>query len=125
MSALNPAAEFDYNARVRELFADLRHAGSLSGVSASAGSREQGAFVALFIQTQDGRVQAVRYQAYGCPHFLAACEFLARWLEGRAVAEINTWSWREVENELEVSASKRGRLLLLADAIKTLARAVK
>src|SRR5947208_633248 len=28
--ALNPAAEFEYNARVRELFADLEHAGSFT-----------------------------------------------------------------------------------------------
>ncbi len=123
MDALNPAAEFDYSPRVRELFADLRHAGALAGaahaiVSAQAGSREQGASVCLQMAFAGDGIQAVRYRAYGCPHFLAACESLARWLEGRTRAELGQWRWRDVEAELGVPTAKRARLLLLEDALR-------
>jgi NifU-like protein involved in Fe-S cluster formation len=150
---LNPAAEFDYSPRVRELFANLKHVGSLpvadpvgaarelpsnsmqiggsrtaptqmdTVLSATAGSREQGASVQLYIDVRDARVQTVRYQAYGCPYFLAACESLALWLEGRALGELSQWRWRDVETELAVPASKRSRLLLLDEALSVLSKA--
>jgi NifU-like protein involved in Fe-S cluster formation len=164
VSTLNPAAEFEYNARVRELFADLRHAGSMpvgtvsgstitvgheppfhtvntqegnswvnhslrsriaakqtsKALSAAVGSREQGFSIQLFVAVHDGQMRTVRYQAYGCPHFLAASESLARWLEGRAVSELSQWRWRDVEVELAVPASKRSRLLMLDEALSAL-----
>ncbi len=127
---LKPGAEFDYNSRVRELFAHLQHAGSLATVSdvakvvsASAGARQQGAGVELFAEIrQAAHIHTVRYQAYGCPHFLAACECLAIWLEGRAIREIGQWHWRDVEAELQVPSAKRARLLLLDDALQALHR---
>jgi NifU-like protein involved in Fe-S cluster formation len=124
---LNPAAEFDYNARVRELFADLRHARALPSlialreppVIATVGARDQGAELQLWmwIEARAQQVQEVGYQAYGCPHFLAGCETLARWLKGRSIGELSRWSWRDVEAELDVPASKRARLLVLETAL--------
>lgn len=127
-AALNPAAEFDYSPRVRELFANLEHAGSLdigpTVVSTAEGSREQGASVTLYIDVRDARVKVVKYQAYGCPHFLAACEHLAQWMEGRPITELSQWRWRDVETELAMPASKRSRLLLLDEALLTLIKAL-
>lgn len=124
MQALNPAAEFDYNPRVRELFADLRHAGVLpvtAGLAvAAAGSQEQGAYVRLQAELSAGRVQSVRYQAYGCPHFLAACESLARWLETCRVPAAHDWSRSRLEHELGLPAPKRAKLLILEDALTRL-----
>lgn len=159
---LNPAAELDYSPRVRELFANLEHAGSLpvsypaearhassSGagdaetggswvnhslrsrtaptqmgtvLKATVGSREQGASVQFYLDVRDARVNAVRYQAYGCPHVLAASESLAQWLEGRALSELSQWRWRDVEAELVVPASKRSRLLLLDEIVSALSK---
>lgn len=125
-AVLNPAAEFDYNPRVRELFADLRHAGSLDAastvVSVAAGLREQGAAVRLYVDVRDARAKIVKYQAYGCPHFLAACESLAQWMEGRPIVELSQWRWRDVETELAVPASKRSRLLLLDEVLLALTK---
>jgi NifU-like protein involved in Fe-S cluster formation len=121
---LNPAAEFDYSPGVRELFNNLQHAGSLAAanvLSASAGSREQGAWLQLFVEVSAARVTA-RYLAYGCPHFLAACESLAYWLEGRACNELSQWRWRDVETQLQVPTVKRNRLLLLDDVLQRLSR---
>lgn len=123
---LKPAAEFDYSPRVRQLFANLQHAGFLDEtpnvLSISVGSREQGAKVRWWFEVRDARVQTVRYQAYGCPHFLAACESLACWLEERAITELPQWSWRNVEAELQVPANKRARLLLLEEALQKIAQ---
>lgn len=128
MSAiLKPAAEFDYSPRVRELFVDLQHAGALRLAStpnpeqvvfcADAGSQEQGATIRLCMEVRDAVVHAVRYQAYGCPHFLAACESLARWLEGRLLQEGRIWSRDKLELELEFPVQKRAKLLILEDAL--------
>ncbi len=148
MEVLSPAAEFGYSPRVRELFVHLQHAGLLAAgaareppscatesraggsraaptqmpivLSASAGSRERGASVTLFIEVRDARMQTIRFQAYGCPHFLAACESLAQWLEGRPVNELSHWRWREAEVELVVPATKRSRLLVLEEVVTQL-----
>jgi NifU-like protein involved in Fe-S cluster formation len=151
VSALNPAAEFEYNVRVRELFSNLKHSGSLhvgavreppSGnnqeggsrtaptqirevLSAIVGSREQGFSIQVFISVHDGHLQTVRYQAYGCPYFLAASESLAQWLEGRAISELSQWRWRDAEVELAVPASKRSRLLVLDEALAALNKSVE
>lgn len=144
-SALDPAVGFAYSPRVRELFADLRHAcvlsdvgathASPSGVSnvkgdacvaptvvtAEVGSYEQGASVCLQMALGDGRVRAVCYRAYGCPYFLAGCELLARWLEGKSVAALHDWRWRDLEAELHAPPGKRSHWLLLEDAVQQMA----
>jgi nitrogen fixation protein NifU and related proteins len=121
---LNPAAEFDYHPRVRQLFADLQHAGALANapnvISAHAGSQQQGFGIWLWVEVHAAQITVVRYQAYGCPHFLAACEWLSRWLEGREFTEVTDWRWRDVETELAVPAGKRARLLVLEEVLTTL-----
>lgn len=121
-----PLSEQTYNVHVRELFAQLTHAGSLTVVHdplrLTVGAHEQGAYADFFVSHRQGCIELVRYQAYGCPHFLAACEWLARWLEGRAWLDLSVWNWREVERVLDVPANKRARLLLLDDVISQLRR---
>ena len=114
----------EYSIKVRELFNHLNHSGVMqlgSGIlSASAGSREQGASIAIWFAVHESLVQAIRYQAYGCPHFLASCEYLAQSMEGRPYDELIKWSWRDAETQLAVPASKRARLLILEEALRTL-----
>jgi hypothetical protein len=124
LKLLDVMPEQPYNPQVRELFTHLMHAGSLTSdhdpLHATAGSHEQGAQAMFFVSRAAGIVGVVRYQAYGCPHFLAACEWLATWMEGRTSNDLSAWSWREVERVLEVPANKRARLLLLDDVIRQL-----
>ena len=114
----------EYNMKVRELFNHLNHSGAMqqgSGIlSASAGSREQGASIAIWFAVQESIIQTIRYQAYGCPHFLASCEYLAQSMEGRPFAELTQWNWRDAETDLAVPASKRARLLILEEALRML-----
>lgn len=120
---LKPAAELDYNASVVRLFNQAPHVGSLAkladAVSGQAGSRAQGASVRIWLQFRvDGCVSMARFQAYGCPHFLAAAETLCAWAEGRSRSELQDWNWREVASYLDVPPVKRARLLVLEDALR-------
>ena len=114
----------EYNNKVRELFNHLNHSGTMESgpdvLSASAGAVEQGASITIWLAVQEGKIRTVRYQAYGCPHFLASCEYLAQCLEGRPFAELTQWNWRDAETELAVPASKRARLLILEEALRML-----
>jgi len=84
---------------------------------ATAGSRSSGASVRLSLKIGNGKVEQARFQAYGCPHFIAAADMLAEWCEGRSIAELSNWSWQSVEQSLGVPPSKRGRLLVLELAL--------
>jgi NifU-like protein involved in Fe-S cluster formation len=117
----DPLIESDYNANVARLFKNTRHAGTLVAtkdvVNGQAGTRAQGASVRFWLCFQGERVQTARFQAYGCPHFIAAAENLCSWAEGRARVELQAWNWRESAAYLAVPPSKRARLLVLEDAL--------
>jgi hypothetical protein len=116
---------------IRALFAALDHAGELPDAGAGpervirgeAGSEALGTRVCFALQLAPGRVAAVRYRAYGCPHTLATCEWLARQLEGCCVAGGaleapgvgNPLEWSE---RLGLPGAKLGRLLVIEDALR-------
>ena len=115
-----------YGAEVRHRMAMLSGAGSLPAggdvVTVCAGDREQGAEVRLQFRVADGRVEDARFQAFGCPHFLAAASWLTDRLRGAGPAQLEAWDWREAAAALEVPAAKYGRLLTLQDAVRAAAR---
>lgn len=110
-----------YPAAVTSRFNHPRHAGSLRGrpdvLTAQTGSRRQGASVRLWFEVEQGRVKLARFEAYGCPYFIAAAESLACWSEGRTLEDLSQWSWQSVQSELGVPAIRRDRLLLLHKAL--------
>ncbi len=95
-------------------------------VSGVAGSRPQGTLVRvqLRIGLADRTVCEMRYRAFGCPYTLAACEWVASKLSGRAlgalsgdglVAAIGTpVQWGET---LGIPPARLGRLLVIEDAL--------
>jgi NifU-like protein involved in Fe-S cluster formation len=110
--------------QIRALFTALDHAGELQATEGAhiargeAGREELGTRVRFALCIAGGRVQAVRYRAYGCPYTLATCEWLARTLEGRppeAPGIGNPLDWAQ---RLEVPAAKLGRLLVVEDALQ-------
>jgi NifU-like protein involved in Fe-S cluster formation len=123
-AVLNPAAGYMYSTAVHELFTNLQHAKVIAEtqVQVTVGSIEQGAAATWYARMHNAAVAQVGYQAYGCPYFLAGCESLARWLEGRAVNELRHWRWQELETALTAPAAKRSRWLLLEDAVIRLAK---
>ena len=85
MNEPRPAPDSDLlEPQIRALFVALDHAGELSGatpkpgrvVRGEAGREALGTRVRFSLRLAEGRVAAVRYRAYGCPHTLATCEWL-------------------------------------------------
>lgn len=86
--------------------------------TADAGSRNAGASVRLWVLPKEGRIERIRFEAYGCPHFIAAADAVAEWCEGRKFDDLQRWSWQPIQESLKVPAAKRGRLLILENALK-------
>jgi NifU-like protein involved in Fe-S cluster formation len=112
---------------VAELFQHTPFAGEMkdgAGVySGTAGSQSQGAEVRFWLKSGGGRIQAISFRAYGCPHTIAAASWLAHQARGLALSEIDRASWREMERALGVPPQKRGRLLIVEDALKSAVKA--
>jgi NifU-like protein involved in Fe-S cluster formation len=120
---------------VRRLFAALTHAGgpqaateqSAAGrqrwVSGEAGRERHGTRVRFLLRLDRDRLLEVRYRAYGCPHTLAACEWLSQQLEtagrdradprGERIGGPADWA-----AALQIPPAKLGRLLVVEDALK-------
>ena len=111
------------NTRVRHLFGNLLHAGTagtvasgVRSVSGEAGREQRGTRVRFTLYLNDSDPIEVRYQAYGCPHTLAVCEWLAGELEcGRGPCVGGPADWART---LGVPAAKLGRLLVVEDALQ-------
>jgi nitrogen fixation NifU-like protein len=118
-------SETPYNPVVVEHFARPRNVGRFAAaadiITASAGDPEQGVRFDLSARVQDERIVALRFEVYGCPHCIAAGSLLSERLQGATQDELRRWSWREAADELEFPPEKRGRLLVLEDAVRALA----
>jgi NifU-like protein involved in Fe-S cluster formation len=122
-------SETDYSSLVVEHFTRPRNAGRFAPASdvieGSAGSMSQGVRFDLSARVRDERIVEVRFEAYGCPHCLAAGSLLSERLQGSTLDDLQTWSWRGAAEELQIPLEKRGRLLILEDAVRALAAAWK
>jgi hypothetical protein len=108
---------------VRSLFVRLDHAGVLAGpglavASGEAGSVAQGVQVRFFWKVDDQRIHEARYQAYGCPYTLAACEWLARALPGRGREAPWPGDPHHWAKTLQTPPERLGRLLVIEDALR-------
>jgi len=113
--------------RIRALFSALDHAGEFVAHEADgaahrahgeAGREELGTRVQFSLAIAGQRLVGVRYRAYGCPHTLATCEWLARSLEGRRLDSLAIGDPLEWAQRLDVPAAKLGRLLVIEDALR-------
>jgi len=117
-------AEPTYSPLVMEHFATPRNAGVLPAASdviaAAAGSQAQGVRFELSAKVAGDRIADLRYRVYGCPHCIAAASWTSERLIGATRADLAQWRWREVADALEVPPEKRGRMLVLEDAVRAL-----
>ncbi|MDJ0814266.1 MAG: iron-sulfur cluster assembly scaffold protein [Woeseiaceae bacterium] len=112
-----------YSDRVRELFARPGHAGVLEG-NCSAAVVDQGVKIRLTAHVRDGRVEAMAFLAYGCPHVIAAAEAACAELEGRSAVELLEFPATGLMQSLSVPVEKTGRILVLEDAVRSLGRVI-
>jgi NifU-like protein involved in Fe-S cluster formation len=112
-----------YSAKVRELFSAVPHAGETEG-GETAIADDQGIRLRLSATAKDGRVKAMRFKAWGCPHVIAATEAACAALEGQPVAALADWAAADVMQNLPVPVEKSGRILVLEDAVRSLGRSI-
>ena len=115
----------EYSPLVIEHFERPRHVGNFEPgddvISGRAGRRDQGAEFAISAKLSDERIAEARFEAYGCPHCVAAGSWLAQSLVGADRERVQRWTWRDLADALEIPTAKRGRLLILEDAVRALA----
>ena len=111
-----------YSAQVRKLFDAPEHAGRLES-PVQAGRDEQGVRISLSADVADGRLTAMRFLAWGCPHVIAAAEAVCARYEGRPVAELLEFSAADLMQSLSVPVEKTGRILVIEDAVRSLGSA--
>jgi NifU-like protein involved in Fe-S cluster formation len=116
----SPAVERHFAApkMARELPPDLP--GLVAG---EAEDRTLHVWVRFQLQVVDGVVAAVAFQAFGCPHTVAAASAVAEWLEGRPAAVARGLDVKTVCAGLEVPVEKLGKLLRIEDAVAACWRA--
>ena len=112
-----------YSGRVRELFADPAHAGTLEG-GPGCSVDDQGIRIGLTARLADGRIEAMAFRAYGCPHVIAAAETACAELEGQDAVKLLEFSATGLMQSLPVPVEKTGRILVLEDAIRSLGRVI-
>jgi NifU-like protein involved in Fe-S cluster formation len=112
-----------YSAKVRELFSAVPHAGETAG-GGTALADGQGVRLRLSATATDGRVKAMRFKAWGCPHVIAATEAACAALEGQPVAALANWAAADVMQNLPVPVEKTGRILVLEDTVRSLGRSI-
>jgi NifU-like protein involved in Fe-S cluster formation len=112
-----------YSELTRRHFEQARCAGVATGADwfrGEAGSRERGTWVQFDVQVRPGdaagSVQAVRFLAFGCPHVIAVCQWLAERAVGLTVEPGLPESVQALRTRFEVPLEKLGRLLIVEDA---------
>jgi NifU-like protein involved in Fe-S cluster formation len=111
----------EYSSEVVRRFDAPRRAGELPHgtpglVSGEAEDRTLNVWVRFDLRVIDGIIQTVRFQAFGCPHTVAAADLAAEWLEGRPVDAARGLGPDRLRDVLEVPVEKHGKLLRIEDA---------
>lgn len=117
----------EYSPLVIEHFESPRNVGAFEPaadvISGRAGRRDHGAEFCLSARVADDKIAEARFEAYGCPHCVAAGSLLTTQILGADRNRLRSWSWRELAQALSIPTAKRGRLLLLEDAVRAMADA--
>jgi len=113
-----------YSPMVRSLFAQPAHAGTLPGRPCVL-VEDQGIAIELAAQVQHGSIQMLRFRASGCPHIIAAAEWVCSHYEGEPAASLESFTAAELRQTLAVPVTKSGRIIVLEDAVRELGAAIR
>lgn len=108
-----------YSAEVWRRFRAPGHAGVLNGgISGEARTPASNAVLQLQLQLAEGRIQAARFRALGCPSTVAAADWMCEWLEGRSPAEAGEFRAARLVRALELVPVRRHCAVLAEDALR-------
>ena len=111
-----------YSPAVRELFAAPAHVGEV-GDGRFAVIDDQGVRLRLSARVADGEIEEMRFRAWGCPHLIAAAEWLCAYYEGRPLAALEDFPHVPIMENLAIPMEKTGRILVLEDTVRSLGQA--
>ena len=114
-----------YSELVRQYFANPVHAGLLSdeyndSIVGEAAESETGARIVLSALVDKDTIRVLRYQAFGCPHLIAAAEAFCNEAEGKSVTALAELDVNGLMNRLAIPVEKTGRVFILEDAARAL-----
>jgi len=112
-----------YSPAVRAYFSATAHAGDLDG-AATVTLAEQGVRLRLAATFDSGKIQALRFRAWACPHVIAGCESFCSDFEGKPLASLAEFQAADIMSKLSVPVEKTGRILVLEDAVRSLGRSI-
>lgn len=118
-----------YNEWTRRCFENAWCAGTASGAGwyrGEGGRRSEGTWVQFDVQVPAGEaaIRSVRFLALGCPHVIAAAQWLAQQAVGRPARAELPESVQGLRQRFEVPTEKLGRLLIIEDAWSAALRGV-
>ena len=114
-----------YSETFKDHLAHPRNAGELAEANAAAEQTNPvcGDRLRLSLRVRDGRIEAARFLAYGCPPTLACGSVLAEMIEGMKVEDAMKLSRKEVADALGGLPTRKNHAAALA--IETLHAAVE
>jgi len=117
----------EYSEEVRRRFQVPGRVGVLVAEGANtltgeAQDRALGVWARFQVMIDAGRIGAVRFQVFGCPHTIAGASLLAELLEEQPLAALEGAWARRLAKRLQVPEEKLGRLLVLEDALRACAQ---
>src|SRR5215468_4272903 len=94
------SSALDYSEKFRDHIANPRNAGELSDANAIAEETNPicGDRLRLSLKIEDGRIEAARFLAYGCPPTLACGSALAELIEGISLEEARALTREQIAN---------------------------
>lgn len=123
------AVDEPYNALVRRHFDLPAHAGLPDSTDkpwfvAQAGRQGRGCEFTFAASVKNGKIEQLRFAVYGCPYAIAAADWAAERLEGQPVETLAAFRGLDSQQPLGAPPEKLPVLLLLEDALHTLARSI-
>jgi NifU-like protein involved in Fe-S cluster formation len=114
-----------YSETFKDHLANPRNAGELADANATAEQTNPvcGDRLCLSLRLRDGRIEAARFLAYGCPPTLACGSVLAEMIEGMKVEDAMKLSRQEIADALGGLPARKHHAAALA--IETLRLAVE
>ena len=86
-------------------------------VSGEAQDPTLGVWVKFQLEVADSRILAAEYEVFGCPHTVAATDWVAEWLSERPLETVKQLDMHLVARQLDVPVQKLGKLLRIEDAL--------
>jgi NifU-like protein involved in Fe-S cluster formation len=112
-----------YSPLVRRYFAGAAHSGDLNDAE-TVDIDEQGVQIRLAATYADGKILALAFRAWGCPHVIAACEGFCAEFEGKPLVSLGGFRAADIMQKLSVPVEKTGRILVLEDAVRSLGQRI-